>query len=146
MEHRQPLHLSEQLRTYSPVFCKPVSCFTFVCKYFGNRIQGLSYLYVWLGASLCVFRYLKENCLYLWLGPFWVLSLLSFTGGYYLRSAYGALSLLKKFQEEQAAQLSVLPGKLRPLCLTSLSASCYRSSPARLEGSLTDIHGNRPRA
>lgn len=31
--------------------------------------------------------------------------LLSFPGGYYLTSAYGALSLIKNFQEEQAARL-----------------------------------------
>lgn len=50
--------------------------------------------------------YVKENCLYLWLWTLWeVLPLLSFTGGYYLTSAYGALSLIKNFQEEQAAQL-----------------------------------------
>lgn len=30
---------------------------------------------------------------------------LSFPGGYYLTSAYGALSLIKNFQEEQAARL-----------------------------------------
>lgn len=30
---------------------------------------------------------------------------LSFLGGYYLTSAYGALSLIKNFQEEQAARL-----------------------------------------
>ena len=34
-----------------------------------------------------------------------LLDTLSFLGGYYLTSAYGALSLIKNFQEEQAARL-----------------------------------------
>lgn len=33
------------------------------------------------------------------------LSLVSFPGGYYLTSAYGAMALIKNFQEEQAARV-----------------------------------------
>lgn len=56
------------------------------------------HLYFWL--YLCQFK----TSVVFW--PFWeILHLLSFTGGYYLTSAYGALSLIKNFQEEQAARL-----------------------------------------
>ena len=56
--------------------------------------------------SLCIYLcILKQVPVLLTVTTLRSSSLMSFTGGYFLTSAYGALWLIKNFQEEQAAQL-----------------------------------------